>query len=251
MPVALFLVGTAGCATYQPPFLLCDCVTLDRPIRIFVMPEEDLVGQYAERLSFFGLDPLGAHINEALRESEVQVLTKPTYHSSPVPRPHPNPFQVVADSLDADLVVAVGVDHFAYESASSVRERILDFQFWGFLGVLGRDDGPRGIVGAACRATPTAMAGHLRGAAFDVVGLSSAGMPKDEAFKAAMDEAAKVFIYQLLRTDDSARALPAWSTRTSVDEKAAPSRKPSGAAVGMVGSEREEFTYHSPWRALA
>lgn len=251
LPVGMIVVGTSGCTTYKPPFLICDCVTLDRPIRIFVMPEEDLVGQYAERLSFFGLDPLGARINAALGESEVMVLSKPTYHSSPVPRRRANPFQVVADSLSADLVVAVGVDHFAYESASSVRERVLDYHFLGFLGVLGRDDGPRGIVGAACRATPTAAAARLRGGSFDIVGLSPAGMPKEQAFEAAMDEAAKVFIYQLLRTDDSASALPTWSMRTRVGEEVAPREMMDDAGEGQAGSERAELVRQALSRVVA
>lgn len=203
--LALALLLAGSCYRPAPPNLrITDGPPLPVPVPIFLGPERDLDGAYFERLAFFDIVPLRDHLVSALARDSIRIETRLTYHSSPTLTVIPNFFMVTDDSAAADLILDVGVEHFAYESPAVNAAKLREFWILGGLALT--DEKPKGIVAATCRVRPARSDGPLSAASFDIVGVSGAHLPKEEALEAAMKDAERAFLLQLFEFDGMARA---------------------------------------------
>ncbi|MFH1008816.1 MAG: hypothetical protein V1800_15170 [Candidatus Latescibacterota bacterium] len=122
----------------------------DRSIKLHIGKELDRSGgEYQENLRKYKLETFGERISRGLQKDRVKVHTFRSAGESVV-RDLINPFILVDDPTEADMMLILNVDGFEYGKVDVTSDRISFWDGFGITTYVGYSVVPRMLVGISC-----------------------------------------------------------------------------------------------------
>ena len=168
------------------------------PLRLYIALERDRSGKdYFGTVGEFELDTFQQRFNRGLQNRKLRLETY-TDAGNPVTLKLKNPFAVVFDSTEADLILYLRIDGFEDEKVEVTRDRIILWygygftQYWG-----GYDRVPRVLVALDAQLKETRTGNIFYG--LQARGISVGKSFRREAYAVAMDRCEIRFYEKFLR----------------------------------------------------
>ena len=205
MPVLAFratlvVLALCGCG-FRGKFLLFENTEWKNPqeesISVYVMEEEDLVGDYFDRLQTYQLPSVKDSFRGVLGAAKIPYMMVEHNGSARVRGKTDNFLHVTSDSSAADLNVKIIVESFGYGDQTTMEDTFRKWSWFGALGASLSSDSPQGYLHVSGFARRPGSREVLL--SFDGVGLSRVGQARRDAMLEAIENASSSLAQNMLR----------------------------------------------------
>ena len=166
-------------------------------IKLYLNNEQDLAGGYFDRIQAYEINSLREELTTVLQQPKIPYYVV-EYDNSGYKGTIDNFFEVVDDSMDADISISLVIEAFGYKDKDTIEEIFKRWSWWGALGVLSGSD-PHGYISVSCFAREKKTGKILH--SFNGNGVSEPNKPNRDALSEAIPRGAYDLVRDMLKAN--------------------------------------------------
>ena len=170
--------------------------TPDSKIKLYIGEEKDMGDSYRERLKTYSLASIKDRMTKSLQQPEVRYNILEPNGDVTWTGKMANPFSIVTDSTEADVVISIVIEGFGYGKQDDMERLFGNWAVFGALGAMLTETGPRGYLMASCYATERVSGKVIH--SFDGLGTSGVNTAHRVALEDALEMGNEEAVLNLL-----------------------------------------------------